>query len=292
VDNAPYTGDLDLGAVATRGELIALLQTVYARADRPSLRTLEARTRHGTTPLSRTPVSEMLRGTRFPHKAVMIGFLRACGVPDEGMEPWQRAWERVVSGEEEPARSQVTQTVPGQLPTEITASVDPAEVDRLREQVNRLTEANEQLLAQLAASERQAAEELRPDETTGRQETPGALARQGTSSSGRARSIWHFPDGSRVTLVSSRLPADRRHRPGRRRPLGRQPPGRGGHRGASGPVTTQNPPPRGRMVSRSGSARDTGGCPFGQPGTVAAHGAPAVHRAIIGSHIAAAPGDV
>jgi hypothetical protein len=152
----------------------------------------------------------MLRGTRFPHKAVMIGFLRACGVPDEGMEPWQRAWERVVSGEEEPAQLQATQVVPGQPPTEITASVDPAEVNRLREQVNRLTEANEQLRSQLALSKRQAPEELRPGDATGGEETPGPPAHQVAASSGRALSMWHFPDGSRITLVSSRLPTGRR----------------------------------------------------------------------------------
>jgi hypothetical protein len=208
VDEAPYTGDLDLGAVTTRDELVALLQTVYARADRPSLRALESSTRHEATPLSRTPVSEMLRGTRFPHKAVMIAFLRACGVPDDDTEPWRRAWERVVSGEEGPARSQVTRATPGQPPTEITASADPAEVNRLRDQVNRLTEANEQLLARLALSGRQAPEELRPGGATSGEETPGPPADRRAASFGRARSMWHFPDGARITLVSSRVPAD------------------------------------------------------------------------------------
>jgi hypothetical protein len=110
VDDAPYTGDLDLGAASTRDDLAALLQTVHIRADKPSLRTLEARTRHGATPLSKTAVAEMLKGVRVPRKAVMVAFLRACGVQDDGMESWLRTWERVASGEGGPARPEVAQS--------------------------------------------------------------------------------------------------------------------------------------------------------------------------------------
>lgn len=59
--------------------------------------------------------------------------------------------------------------------------------------------------------------ELTPDERTVlarlKEELVGlreiAVARQGTWS-GEAQSMWHFPDGSRITLVCSRLPPDRR----------------------------------------------------------------------------------
>lgn len=54
MDDAPYLDDLDLASVTTNEELTALLQTVHVRADRPSLRMLEARTRHAETPLSKT----------------------------------------------------------------------------------------------------------------------------------------------------------------------------------------------------------------------------------------------
>ncbi|WP_375027175.1 hypothetical protein [Actinomadura sp. GTD37] len=37
----------------------------------------------------------MLAGRRFPKKAVMVAFLRACHVPEEQLPDWQRAWERV-----------------------------------------------------------------------------------------------------------------------------------------------------------------------------------------------------
>lgn len=90
MDDAPYTDDLDPASVTTHEELTGLLQTVHLRADKPSLRTLEARTRHSPTPLSETAVAEMLRGTRLPRKSFMVAFLRACGIPDDRIEPWQR----------------------------------------------------------------------------------------------------------------------------------------------------------------------------------------------------------
>ena len=110
MDDVLETGDLDLGAVSTRDGLVAVLREVYARADKPSLRSLEARTRHGATPLSKTAVSEMLNGVRFPRKAVMVAFLRACGVRDADMESWQRTWERVAYSKE------------GQHPRRVTSS--------------------------------------------------------------------------------------------------------------------------------------------------------------------------
>ena len=94
MDDAPNTDDLDLGAVSTPGELAALLRTVRRRADNPSLRTLEARTRHRDPPLSKTTAASMLKGARFPRKAVMLAFLRACGIPDDKMGPWQRTWDK------------------------------------------------------------------------------------------------------------------------------------------------------------------------------------------------------
>ena len=91
------TSDLNLGAVNTADQLADRLRQVHIRADKPSMRILEARTRHGGTPLSKTAVADMLRGARFPTKAMMLAFLRACSVWDDNMGSWQRAWERAAA---------------------------------------------------------------------------------------------------------------------------------------------------------------------------------------------------
>jgi hypothetical protein len=64
VNDELFTGDLDISSAHTRIQLAALLRTIHLRADKPSLRTLEAITRHDKTPLTKTVVSEMLKGTR------------------------------------------------------------------------------------------------------------------------------------------------------------------------------------------------------------------------------------
>lgn len=61
--------------------------------------------------------------------------------------------------------------------------------------------------ADLTAEERLSYTELR-DELVGMRDI--AAGRQGTPAAHQARSMWHFPDGSRITLVCSRLPPDRR----------------------------------------------------------------------------------
>jgi hypothetical protein len=99
VDDAPDTGNLDLGAVNTRDDLAKSLQAVRRQADK-SLRDLEAMTRDTKNPLSKTTVDEMLNAKRFPRKNRMIAFLMACGVKDDNIELWLRAWERVAAREQ------------------------------------------------------------------------------------------------------------------------------------------------------------------------------------------------
>jgi hypothetical protein len=62
-------------------------------------------------------------------------------------------------------------------------------------------------VADLTAAEHERFEELR-GELLGLRD--GALARGEALSSQAAQSMWHFPDGSRITLVCSRLPPDLR----------------------------------------------------------------------------------
>jgi transcriptional regulator with XRE-family HTH domain len=167
MDVSPYTDDLDIASVNAWDELSALLRTVHLRADKPSLRTLEARSRHSATPLSKTVVSEMLRGTRFPRKAVMLGFLQACGIQDERVEPWLRAWERIAERTAGPHGPRTAEVSPpeGGLSIAGSAETDSDETRLLREQVSQLSADNERLRIQIVASDATAAGDVtRPDD--------------------------------------------------------------------------------------------------------------------------------
>jgi len=165
MDVSPYTDDLDIASVNVWDELSALLRTVHLRADKPSLRTLEARSRHGEAPLSKTVVSEMLRGTRFPRKGVMLAFLQACGIQDERVEPWLRAWERIAertAGTHDPRTGQADEVSPSEDDLRIAGS---AETRLLREQVSQLSADNERLRMRIVASDVTAARDMtRPDD--------------------------------------------------------------------------------------------------------------------------------
>jgi len=159
VDDTPGGEDLLLASVTTRAELTALLRTVRIRADNPSLRALESRTRHHSTPLSKTSLAEMLKGERFPRKAFMVAFLRACGVQDDHIEPWRRAWERIAVDESAPGGSETTKVAPvGEAQTS-TVSAETLEAAQLHEQIKRLTAENDRLRLQLVATDRQQPEQ-------------------------------------------------------------------------------------------------------------------------------------
>jgi hypothetical protein len=87
----------ELDSVSTRAELAAVLRAVHLRADQPSLRELEKRTRNAPVRLSRSTTSDMLTGRRLPRKAVLVTFLRQCGI--SRTVPWERTWERVAATE-------------------------------------------------------------------------------------------------------------------------------------------------------------------------------------------------
>lgn len=162
MDVSPYTDDLDIASVNSWEELSALLRMVHLRADKPSLRTLEARSRHGATPLSKTVVSEMLRGTRFPRKTVMLAFLQACGIQDERVEPWLRTWERIAertAGPHDPRTGRADEVGPSEAGLRIagSAETDSAETRSLREQVSQLSADNERLRMQIVVSDATAA---------------------------------------------------------------------------------------------------------------------------------------
>jgi transcriptional regulator with XRE-family HTH domain len=153
VDIAPYTEDLDLASVNTSEEFSAMLRTVHRRADKPSLRTLEALSRRGPAPLSKTVVSEMLKGTRFPRKAVVLAFLQACGIHGEQAGPWLRAWERIAE-RAAGLRAADPATIASDSSSEgdLAAGADAVEARLLREQVSQLSADNARLRMEVSAS--------------------------------------------------------------------------------------------------------------------------------------------
>lgn len=151
MDDASYTEHLDLASVTSRSELAEFLRIVHLRADKPSFRSLEARTRHDLTPLSKTVVSEMLRGVRFPRKAVMVSFLRACGVPDDHVALWSHAWERIAA----PYAGSPRQDIPDDATAdsasaERLADIVNPQIELLRGQIDKLDADNRRLRLQLA----------------------------------------------------------------------------------------------------------------------------------------------
>ncbi|MFC4121717.1 hypothetical protein [Nonomuraea zeae] len=82
-------------AVTCHQDLVRLLNLQFAQAD-ASLRELQARAdKAGGARLPRATCADMLAGRRFPKKAVMVAFLRACRVPGDQLPAWERAWDRL-----------------------------------------------------------------------------------------------------------------------------------------------------------------------------------------------------
>ena len=113
--------DLDPAQAASVDDLAKCLQQLHVRADSPSYRTLEDRTKHangllpGTkierVPLRRTTLSEVLRGEVFPRKAVLLTFVEVCGINLETDRRWEQAWDRLA----EQVQDQDRETSVGQL---------------------------------------------------------------------------------------------------------------------------------------------------------------------------------
>jgi len=187
VCDVPSTEDLDLAAVSTPEELFALLRTVHVRADSPSLRTLEARTRHDATPLSKTVVAEMLKGRRFPRKAVMISFLRACGVRDDHLDGWRHAWDRLAEASSAPASRRFQLSGPSESGHSEASS-------RRAMAGSSYSDASPDAPATYVRSAQIAGSGLADDED------PVIVSR---------KSFWHFSDDAPITLASYRLPPHR-----------------------------------------------------------------------------------
>ncbi|HEX2316068.1 MAG TPA: lipoyl domain-containing protein [Thermomonospora sp.] len=121
----PYLEDLEqsLASVGNREQLAALLRELHVRAGAPSLRTLErwAAARPDEAMLSKSTVSDMLKGSRLPKMAVLTGFVRACGAGPDDVTAWRRAWERVAAAER--ARALAGRTERDRMREEVLAEV-------------------------------------------------------------------------------------------------------------------------------------------------------------------------
>ena len=97
--------DPDPAQAASLEELAECLRQIYVRADRPSLRQLEERTKfaNGLLPgthlervrLGRTSLNDVLRGLKFPRKAFLLTFVEALNVDLEVDRRWEQAWDRL-----------------------------------------------------------------------------------------------------------------------------------------------------------------------------------------------------
>ncbi|WP_131742141.1 helix-turn-helix domain-containing protein [Actinomadura roseirufa] len=108
--------------------LARLLAEQHTRAD-VSLRELEKLAdKAGGTRLPRATCADILAGRRFPKKAVMRAFLRACQVSDDHLPHWERAWERVAIVQSRPVGTPDTTEPASTNPTEPLNREPPAPV--------------------------------------------------------------------------------------------------------------------------------------------------------------------
>lgn len=84
----------------------------------------------------------------------MLAFLQACGLHDDRLEPWRRAWERIAVCEQgaTPIEVNAAAPAPGTEPDNSRSSITADESSRLSDQVTELREENKKLRRQLAAS--------------------------------------------------------------------------------------------------------------------------------------------
>ncbi len=104
--SATASAELDPAAASSVDTLARCLLQLYIRAGMPSFRTLERETAEAAgspltgdglkrVRLSRTPLSDMLGGRKFPRKAFLLTFVAACGIDLKLDQRWEEAWNRL-----------------------------------------------------------------------------------------------------------------------------------------------------------------------------------------------------
>ncbi len=132
--------DLDPSKADSVGDLAACLMRVRLCAGEPAYRALERQTLHASglllgtrlerVRLTRSTLSDVLRGRKFPSKAFLLTFVDACGIDLETDPRWAQAWDRL--------------------------AVQDQQAGPAAEEVERLRLENEELRQQLAEAEHQA----------------------------------------------------------------------------------------------------------------------------------------
>jgi gluconokinase len=160
--------DLDPREAGNASELAACLRQVHLWAGKPSLRALERQTvraggflpgtRLERVSLTRSTLSDVLLGRKFPGKAFLLTFIEACGIDLAADPRWAQAWDRVAGWDRQ---------------------AGPA-----AEEAERLRQENEELRRQLAAAGHQAGAARAParDQPGRVPAGPGGQAGQGPHS--------------------------------------------------------------------------------------------------------------
>ncbi|WP_051772752.1 hypothetical protein [Saccharothrix sp. NRRL B-16314] len=102
--------DIDPLDATTIADFARCLRTVRLRAGNPSYRTLQQWGERNKIPLPRSTVQDALAGRRLPRKALVIGLVRAFGVPASDRR-WEIAWTRLADRTSSPTtpRTQLQQ---------------------------------------------------------------------------------------------------------------------------------------------------------------------------------------
>jgi CRP-like cAMP-binding protein len=101
--------DLDPAMADSLDELAACLRLVHIRADKPSYRSLEQKTKHASeflpgtqlkqVCLTRTTLNDMLLGRKLPGKAFLLTFISTCGIDIEADLRWEQTWDRLAAAQ-------------------------------------------------------------------------------------------------------------------------------------------------------------------------------------------------
>jgi len=147
--------DLDPTTAASLDDLARCLKQLHLRADMPTYRALEQQTvrmggflpgtRLRRVKLTRSTLSDVLLGRKFPRKAFLLTFVDACGINLENDRGWEQAWDRLA---------------PQYMEQDAEAEADQLrrQLAEARAQADRADKEAEQLRQRLADDTRAAAE--------------------------------------------------------------------------------------------------------------------------------------